>query len=242
MINPLNFNPSNGGHAPVDGDGRQVLRGPLPILPCCCSSSKFVSHQDLTSRKEEINWLSPFRTAPFYFRTKTKKPHSHSFLFSSSSAPKQTERRSRFDSSKLAMARGKIQIKRIENSTNRQVTYSKRRNGLFKKANELTVLCDAKVSIIMFSSTGKLHEFISPAATTKGMLDQYQRALGVDIWTTHYEKMQDHLKKLKDINRNLQKQIRQRMGECLNDLEFDQMRALDDEMDNAVRIIREPSC
>ena len=63
------------------------------------------------------------------------------------------------------MARGKIQIKRIENSTNRQVTYSKRRNGLFKKANELTVLCDAKVSIIMFSSTDKLHEFISPAAT-----------------------------------------------------------------------------
>ncbi|XWS24434.1 hypothetical protein CRYUN_Cryun28dG0101700 [Craigia yunnanensis] len=60
------------------------------------------------------------------------------------------------------MARGKIQIKLIENSTNRQVTYSKRRNGLFKKANELTVLCDARVSLIMFSSTGKLHEFISP--------------------------------------------------------------------------------
>jgi len=64
-----------------------------------------------------------------------------------------------------AMARGKIQIKRIENTTNRQVTYSKRRNGLFKKANELTVLCDAKVSIIMFSSTGKLHEYISPSTS-----------------------------------------------------------------------------
>lgn len=63
------------------------------------------------------------------------------------------------------MARGKIQIKKIENQTNRQVTYSKRRNGLFKKANELTVLCDAKVSIIMISSTGKLHEFISPSIT-----------------------------------------------------------------------------
>lgn len=63
------------------------------------------------------------------------------------------------------MARGKIQIKRIENTTNRQVTYSKRRNGLFKKANELTVLCDAKVSIIMLSSTEKLHEYISPATS-----------------------------------------------------------------------------
>ena len=63
------------------------------------------------------------------------------------------------------MARGKIQIKRIENTTNRQVTYSKRRNGLFKKANELTVLCDAKVSIIMISSTGKVQEYVSPSTT-----------------------------------------------------------------------------
>ncbi|KAA3457532.1 floral homeotic protein PMADS 1-like isoform X3 [Gossypium australe] len=60
------------------------------------------------------------------------------------------------------MGRGKIEIKKIENATNRQVTYSKRRNGLFKKAQELTVLCDAKVSLIMFSSTGKFHEFLSP--------------------------------------------------------------------------------
>lgn len=63
---------------------------------------------------------------------------------------------------KPTMGRGKIEIKKIENATNRQVTYSKRRNGLFKKAQELTVLCDAKVSLIMFSSTGKFHEFLSP--------------------------------------------------------------------------------
>ncbi|KAH7524563.1 hypothetical protein FEM48_Zijuj06G0132700 [Ziziphus jujuba var. spinosa] len=42
------------------------------------------------------------------------------------------------------MGRGKIEIKRIENSTNRQVTYTKRRNGIIKKAKEITVLCDAK--------------------------------------------------------------------------------------------------
>ncbi|KAA3475016.1 floral homeotic protein PMADS 1-like [Gossypium australe] len=60
------------------------------------------------------------------------------------------------------MGRGKIEIKKIENATNRQVTYSKRRNGLFKKAQEPTVLCDAKVSLIMFSSIGKFHEFLSP--------------------------------------------------------------------------------
>ncbi|KAK8448205.1 hypothetical protein SEVIR_8G245725v4 [Setaria viridis] len=48
------------------------------------------------------------------------------------------------------MGRGKIEIKRIENSTNRQVTFSKRRNGILKKAREISVLCDAKVGIVIF--------------------------------------------------------------------------------------------
>ena len=63
---------------------------------------------------------------------------------------------------KQKMGRGKIQIKRIENKTNQQVTYSKRRNGILKKAHELTVLCDAKVSLIMISNNNRLHEFLSP--------------------------------------------------------------------------------
>ncbi|NP_001234077.2 floral homeotic protein DEFICIENS [Solanum lycopersicum] len=137
------------------------------------------------------------------------------------------------------MARGKIQIKKIENQTNRQVTYSKRRNGLFKKANELTVLCDAKVSIVMISSTGKLHEFISPSITTKQLFDLYQKTIGVDIWTTHYEKMQEQLRKLKDVNRNLRKEIRQRMGESLNDLNYEQLEELMENVDNSLKLIRE---
>lgn len=57
------------------------------------------------------------------------------------------------------MGRGKIEIKKIENLNSRQVTFSKRRNGLLKKARELAVLCDAEVAVIIFSSTGKLYEF-----------------------------------------------------------------------------------
>ena len=71
------------------------------------------------------------------------------------------------------MGRGKIEIKRIENPTNRQVTYSKRRNGIFKKAQELTVLCDAKVSLIMFSNTGKFHEYTSPTITYVPFISLY---------------------------------------------------------------------
>ncbi|RXH74133.1 hypothetical protein DVH24_021313 [Malus domestica] len=59
------------------------------------------------------------------------------------------------------MGRGKIVILRIENSTSRQVTFSKRRKGLIKKAKELAILCDAEVGLVIFSSTGKLYEFAS---------------------------------------------------------------------------------
>ncbi|CAI9782804.1 unnamed protein product [Fraxinus pennsylvanica] len=59
------------------------------------------------------------------------------------------------------MGRGKVEIKKIENTSNRQVTFSKRRGGLLKKAKELSILCDAEVGVIVFSGTGKLYEFAS---------------------------------------------------------------------------------
>lgn len=57
------------------------------------------------------------------------------------------------------MGRVKLQIKRIENTTNRQVTFSKRKNGLIKKAYELSVLCDVDVALIMFSPSGRVSHF-----------------------------------------------------------------------------------
>ncbi|KAL9149117.1 hypothetical protein ABFS82_12G089900 [Erythranthe guttata] len=59
------------------------------------------------------------------------------------------------------MGRGKVELRRIENKINRQVTFSKRRAGLLKKANEISVLCDAEVALIVFSHKGKLFEFSS---------------------------------------------------------------------------------
>ncbi|KAL2348575.1 hypothetical protein Fmac_002575 [Flemingia macrophylla] len=140
------------------------------------------------------------------------------------------------------MGRGKIEIKLIENPTNRQVTYSKRRNGIFKKAHELSVLCDAKVSLIMFSKNNKMHEYISPGLTTKKIIDQYQKTLGdIDLWRSHYEKMLENLKKLKDINNKLRRQIRHRIGEGLDldDLSFQQLRTLEEDMVASIGKIRE---
>lgn len=57
------------------------------------------------------------------------------------------------------MGRGRVQLKRIENKINRQVTFSKRRSGLLKKAHEISILCDADVGLIVFSTKGKLFEY-----------------------------------------------------------------------------------
>ncbi|XP_076954822.1 MADS-box transcription factor ANR1-like [Bidens hawaiensis] len=72
------------------------------------------------------------------------------------------------------MGRGKIVIRRIDNATSRQVTFSKRRNGLLKKARELAILCDAEVGFVIFSSTGKLHEFAS--SSMKNVIERYNKA------------------------------------------------------------------
>ncbi|TXG53360.1 hypothetical protein EZV62_022529 [Acer yangbiense] len=63
------------------------------------------------------------------------------------------------------MARGKVQMKRVENPVHRQVTFCKRRAGLLKKAKELSVLCDADIGLFIFSAHGKLYEL-----ATKGSL------------------------------------------------------------------------
>uniref|UniRef100_A0A453R484 Uncharacterized protein n=1 Tax=Aegilops tauschii subsp. strangulata TaxID=200361 RepID=A0A453R484_AEGTS len=69
------------------------------------------------------------------------------------------------------MARERRAIRRIESAAARQVTFSKRRRGLFKKAEELAVLCDADVALVVFSSTGKLSQFAS--SSMNEIIDKY---------------------------------------------------------------------
>ncbi|KAF8045067.1 hypothetical protein N665_5662s0002 [Sinapis alba] len=52
-----------------------------------------------------------------------------------------------------------MEIKRIKNTTNRQITFSKRRNGLIKKAYELSILCDIDIALIMFAPSDRLSLF-----------------------------------------------------------------------------------
>ncbi|XP_042436985.1 MADS-box transcription factor 23-like [Zingiber officinale] len=69
------------------------------------------------------------------------------------------------------MGRQKIEIKRIESEEARQVCFSKRRAGLFKKANELSVLCGAYLAVIVFSPAGKPFSFGHPSVDS--VLDRF---------------------------------------------------------------------
>ncbi|XP_020414814.1 truncated transcription factor CAULIFLOWER A isoform X1 [Prunus persica] len=71
------------------------------------------------------------------------------------------------------MGRGKVQLKRIDDKIRRQVTFSKRRSGLIKKARELSVLCSVEVGLIIFSAKGRLYEFCSGESLGK-VLERYQ--------------------------------------------------------------------
>ncbi|MCL7046690.1 hypothetical protein MKW94_016793, partial [Papaver nudicaule] len=82
------------------------------------------------------------------------------------------------------MGRRKTEMKRIENVKDRQVTFSKRKNGLMKKAFELSVLCEAEVAVLVFSPKGKLHEFSSNPNSMEKTIERY-RMCGEDVQVNH---------------------------------------------------------
>ncbi|PAN04241.1 hypothetical protein GQ55_1G050900 [Panicum hallii var. hallii] len=137
------------------------------------------------------------------------------------------------------MGRGKIEIKRIENSTNRQVTFSKRRGGLLKKANELAVLCDARVGVVIFSSTGKMFEYCSPACSLKELIEQYQHATN-----THFEEInQDQqifveMTRMKNEMDKLETGIRRYTGDDLSSLTLDDISDLEQQLEYSVSKVR----
>ncbi|XP_022720943.1 agamous-like MADS-box protein AGL29 [Durio zibethinus] len=74
------------------------------------------------------------------------------------------------------MGRRKIEMEIVKNSSSRQVTFSKRRSGLFKKANELAILCGAQVAIVVFSPGGKPFSFGHPSVEAVAQRFLYQDA------------------------------------------------------------------
>ncbi|KAL7158591.1 hypothetical protein ABFS83_02G154400 [Erythranthe nasuta] len=133
------------------------------------------------------------------------------------------------------MGRGRVELKRIENKINRQVTFSKRRNGLLKKAYELSVLCDAEVALIIFSSRGKLYEFAS--TSTAETLERYQRCSFNPQETNAERETQSwyqEVSKLKAKYESLQRTQRHLLGEDLGPLSIKELQNLEKQLEVAL--------
>lgn len=59
------------------------------------------------------------------------------------------------------MGRRKIEIEPIKDDRNRTVTFIKRKAGLFKKAHELSVLCQVDIAVIILGSNNTFYEYSS---------------------------------------------------------------------------------
>ncbi|KAL2892314.1 Agamous-like MADS-box protein AGL6 [Bienertia sinuspersici] len=141
------------------------------------------------------------------------------------------------------MGRGKVELKRIENNISRQVTFSKRRTGLLKKAKELSILCDAEIALIVFSSRGKLYEFSSIDCVPK-TLERYQRC-GNNL-ELHHHHHQDHaieaqtqswlqeIARLESQCESLKRAQRQMLGEELGGLSLKDLQNLEKQLEAAL--------
>ncbi|XP_052211631.1 MADS-box protein SOC1-like [Diospyros lotus] len=139
------------------------------------------------------------------------------------------------------MVRGKIQMKRIENASSRQVTFSKRRSGLLKKAFELSVLCDAEVALIIFSPKGKLYEFSS--SSVNKTIERYQRnTKELGSGKAAPQEILQHLKEeavsISDKIELLESSKRKLMGECLESCSIDELQQIEKQLEQSLSSIR----
>ncbi|KAI9174920.1 hypothetical protein LWI28_024582 [Acer negundo] len=139
------------------------------------------------------------------------------------------------------MGRGRVELKRIENKINRQVTFAKRRNGLLKKAYELSILCDAEVALIIFSNRGKLYEFCSSPSMVK-TIERYQRcsygALEASRPINETQSSYQEYLKLKTTVEVLQRSQRNLLGEDLGPLNTKELEQLENQLETSLKHIR----
>uniref|UniRef100_A0A0E0FCB9 MADS-box domain-containing protein n=1 Tax=Oryza meridionalis TaxID=40149 RepID=A0A0E0FCB9_9ORYZ len=143
------------------------------------------------------------------------------------------------------MGRGKVQVRRIENEVSRQVTFSKRRPGLLKKAHEIAVLCDVDVAAIVFSAKGNLFHYASSHTTMERILEKYDRHELLSEGNNVIEEFPelegsmsyDHIK-LRGKIEALKKSQRNLMGQELDSLTLQDIQQLEDQIDTSLNNIR----
>ncbi|CAF2089828.1 truncated transcription factor CAULIFLOWER A [Brassica rapa] len=140
------------------------------------------------------------------------------------------------------MGRGRVQLRRIENKIRRQVTFSKRRTGLVKKVQEISVLCDADVALIVFSPKGKLFEY-SAGSSMESILDRYERCsfAGQNIPTPSLDSQGEcstECSKLLRMIDAMQRSLRHLKGEEVDALSIRELQGLEVQLDTSLKRIR----
>jgi len=138
------------------------------------------------------------------------------------------------------MGRGKVQIKKIENTTSRQVTFCKRKNGLLKKAYELSLLCDAEVALLIFSSSGRLYEFANKSvnATTERYMKAYAENMPQSGALTECNSWQQEVRKLTQQRDSLIDSIRKLMGQDLDSLSMKELKHIEIQLGKSINCVR----
>ncbi|XP_051201581.2 MADS-box transcription factor 30-like [Lolium perenne] len=140
------------------------------------------------------------------------------------------------------MGRGKVVVKRIENKVNRQVTFSKRRGGLLKKAHELAVLCDAHVGVIVFSARGKLFEYCSPLTSWSELIKRYEAISNAQHQETNHDDDQQMSVEIARLRREcdqLKANIRRQTGEDLASANTDELDNLQKQLESTLGKVRD---
>ncbi|KAK6945273.1 Transcription factor, K-box [Dillenia turbinata] len=121
------------------------------------------------------------------------------------------------------MGRRKIQIQKIEDAKKRHVAFSKRRKGLFKKANDLSVKFEAQVGIIVFSLSGRLYQFST--SRMEEILSKYHESVD-DLQNPAEPDIND----LKEHAEKLQLKSRQMIGLDIENLDIKELQELESKM------------
>ncbi|XP_004513659.1 MADS-box transcription factor 6-like isoform X1 [Cicer arietinum] len=140
------------------------------------------------------------------------------------------------------MGRGRVVLERIENKINRQVTFSKRRSGLLKKAFELCVLCDAEVALIIFSSRGKLFQYSSTDISKiieRYRQCRYNKLQAANSFGHESQNIYQEYLKLKGKYESLDRRQRHFHGEELEALSMKELQSLEEQLESTLAQVRQ---
>ncbi|KAL1215475.1 Protein MADS AFFECTING FLOWERING 5 [Cardamine amara subsp. amara] len=132
------------------------------------------------------------------------------------------------------MGRRKVEIKRIESKSSRQVTFCKRRNGLMEKARQLSILCESSVAVVIVSATGKLYSFSSGDSMAK-ILSRYETHHADDPQTLDLEEKTRNYLSHKELLEIVQSKLEEAN---VDNISVDSLISLEEQFQTALSVTR----